>query len=193
MICEYLRFLGAFVRRPVITSSVAPSSRWLAACMTSGVRLDEARVVVELGSGTGAFTRSIQKRLRRDTLFIAVEINPVFARHLAKRFPRVHVINDSAERLDEHLARFGHTSADCILSGLPWAGFKRDIQERLLGAVVRVLPPGGQLATFAYGHVAWLPKARQFRQLLKSNFAQVETTRLVWRNLPPAFVYNCEV
>ena len=37
----------------------------------------------------------------------------------------------------------GHASADCVLSGLPWAGFKGDEQQRVLGAVVRALKPGG--------------------------------------------------
>lgn len=187
----YAKFLTVFLRRPVLTSAIVPSSRWLAARMVDRVGLEHADVVVELGAGTGAFTRVIQQRLRPGALFLALEIDPIFAQHLTQRFPRAHIINESAEWLDEHLNRFGHAQADCVLSGLPWAGFAYDIQQRLLAAVLRVLRPGGYLATYAYNHTAWLPSGRRFRRLIKSNFPHVTTTPMVLRNFPPAFVYRC--
>jgi phospholipid N-methyltransferase len=154
--------------------------------------LDRAKVVVELGAGTGAFTRVIQNELPSSALFIAVEINDLFASHLKRKFPRVHVINDSAEHLHGHLQSLGYSSADCILSGLPWAGFSTEEQKRLLGAAFRILRPGGYLTTYAYNHVAWMSGGRRFRKLLKSTFSKVTTTRTEWRNLPPAFVYRCQ-
>ena len=191
MVYEYAKFLKVFLRAPASTSAIVPSSPWLAERMIEDVRLDQAKVVVELGPGTGAFTRAIQKEIQPAATFLAVEIDPVFANHLKRRFPRVHIINDSAERLDQHLQTLGHTSADCILSGLPWAGFSGEEQQCLLGAVFRALRPGGYLTTYAYNHVAWLPGGRRFRKLLQSTFSDVATTRTEWRNLPPAFVYRC--
>lgn len=191
MVYEYATFLKVFLRAPSRTSAIVPSSRWLAERMIEDVRLDQARVVVELGAGTGAFTRAIQKELHPAALFVAVEINPLFARHLKRRFPRVHVVNDSAEQLGRHLQTLGHASADCVLSGLPWAGFTGAEQHRLLGAVLGALRPGGHLTTYAYNHTAWLPGGRRFRKLLHSSFHTVTTTRTEWRNLPPAFVYRC--
>jgi phospholipid N-methyltransferase len=191
MVYEYAKFLKVFLRAPALTSAIVPSSRWLAERMVEDLRLDQAKVVVELGAGTGAFTRAVQKELHPAATFLAVEINPVFAGHLKRRFPRVHVINDSAERLSEHLQKLGQTSADCILSGLPWAGFTGEEQQRLLAAVIGALRPGGYLTTYAYNHVAWLPGGQRFRKLLRSSFSAVTTTRTEWRNLPPAFVYRC--
>ncbi|HLX70559.1 MAG TPA: methyltransferase domain-containing protein [Verrucomicrobiae bacterium] len=191
MVYEYAKFLKVFLRAPALTSAIVPSSRWLAERMIEDLRLDQAKVVVELGAGTGAFTRAIQKELHPAATFLAVEINPVFAGHLKRRFPRVHVINDSAERLVEHLQSLGQASADCILSGLPWAGFKPEEQQRLLAAVLGALRPDGHLTTYAYNHVAWLPGGVRFRKLLRSSFSDVATTRTEWRNLPPAFVYRC--
>lgn len=191
MVYEYGKFLKVFLRAPALTSAIVPSSPWLAERMIEGLRLDQARVVVELGAGTGAFTRVVQKELHPAAVFLAVEIDPVFAKHLKRRFPRVHVINDSAEHLGRHLQSLGQSYADCILSGLPWAGFKAEEQRRLLEAVLGVLRPGGYLTTYAYNHVAWLPGGQRFRKLLRSSFPSVETTRTEWRNLPPAFVYRC--
>lgn len=188
---DHARFLGTFVRSPMATGAVAPSSRWLAALMVEGMGLGGASTVVELGPGTGAFTGAILNEIGPQALLLAMEVNPEFARLLAERYPRVRVVNDSAERLPAHLAAHGRARADCILSGLPWAGFPLWLQERLLEAVVTALDPGGRFATFGYVHAAWLPPGRRFRRMLGRSFARVDTTRVVWRNLPPAFVYRC--
>lgn len=168
-----------------------PSSRWLAQRMTEDVGLEEARLVVELGAGTGAFTRAILNKIPPQASVLAVEINSLFAQHLAEKFPRIHVVHDSAEHLDEHLKRLGHGAADCVLSGLPWAGFPPDEQQRVLSAVLRSLRPGGYLVTYAFNHMIRSQGGRRFRELLESNFASVVTSRTVWTNVPPAFVYRC--
>jgi len=45
--------------------------------------------------------------------------------------------------------------------------------------------------TFAYGGIHLLPKARAFRKELENHFSKISKTRTVWRNLPPAFAYQC--
>ena len=191
MVYEYAKFFKVFLRAPALTSAIVPSSPWLAKRMIEDVQLTQAKVVVELGPGTGAFTRAIQEEISPSAFFLAVEIDPQFASHLKSDFPRAHIVNDSAARLDEHLRALGQESADCVLSGLPWAGFSGEEQQRILSAVVRTLRPGGLMTTYAYNHTAWLPGGRRFRKLLKSTFSDVSTTRTEWRNLPPAFVYRC--
>jgi len=191
-VSEYLRFLAAFVQAPFKTGSVAPSSRWLSARMVQGAGLDIASTVVELGPGTGAITRAIVPALGRDTVFVAVEYNPGFAEALKRRFPRATVVNDTAERLPELLVEQGRAQADCILSSLPFAAFPQGLRRRLLDAAHRSLAPGGRFVTYAYVPAAWLAPGRQLRALLGSIFTRVERTPLVWRNLPPAFVYRCQ-
>jgi phosphatidylethanolamine/phosphatidyl-N-methylethanolamine N-methyltransferase len=188
---EHLRFLWTFLRSPVATGAVAPSSPGLARRMVEEAGIETAETVVELGPGTGPFTRAILDRIGPRTFFLAMELNPEFAAGLSQRFPGLTVVNDSAERLPDHLKAHGRAAADTILCGLPWAGFSRDHQERLMGAVVDSLRPGGRFATFAYIHACWLPPGRRLRRLLRSRFSHVERSRIVWRNLPPAFVYRC--
>jgi phospholipid N-methyltransferase len=188
---EHAHFLGAFLRAPFKTGAVAPSSRWLAARMVEDVGLASARTVVELGPGTGAITRAIVPELGTTTLFVAVEYNPGFAAELKRRFPRATVVNDTAERLPELLAEQGRERADCVLSSLPFAAFPHGLQRRLLDAALRSLVPGGLFVTYAYVPAAWLKPGRLLRSLLSSRFERVDTTPIVWRNLPPAFVYRC--
>jgi phospholipid N-methyltransferase len=188
---EHAAFLAAFLRDPFTTGSVAPSSRWLAARMVREAGLADARTVVELGPGTGAITQAIVRDLEGEALFVAVEFNPAFAAALARGFPRARVLNDTAERLPALLAEQERPSADCILSRLPFAAFPKAQQERLLDAVERALAPGGRFVTYAYIPAAWLAPGRSLRRLLESRFPRLETTPVVWRNLPPAFVYRC--
>jgi phospholipid N-methyltransferase len=57
---------------------------------------------------------------------------------------------------------------------------------------VRSLRPGGRFATFAYVHGTPFPGGIRFRRMLRERFAKVSLSPVVWRNLPPAFVYRCE-
>ncbi len=190
MVRDRAHFLAAFVRRPFHTASITPSSRYLASAMVEGMDLAQARTVVELGPGTGVFTRFIERELRPEARLICLEINPELARAVAERFPRAEVVNDSAENLGRHLGPSG-PEVDCVISGLPWVILSAEEQRRLLDPAVSALRPGGGFATFAYSHAAWLPAGRRFRKMLESSFSVVDVSARVWRNIPPAFVYRC--
>jgi phospholipid N-methyltransferase len=173
--------LKTFVRQPFRTGTLVPSSRALAELMTEDMGLATADTVVELGAGTGPFTRLIAEHVKPDALVLVFEIDPMLASQLQPLVPRVRVVNDSAEHLGDHLRAAGRVAADAILSGLPWANFSHELQQRLLRAVVLGLRPGGRFATFAYVPAAQLPAGRRFRSLLESSFTRVETTRIVYR------------
>lgn len=190
-LAEHVQFLQAFIREPATVGALSPSSKALAKAMIHGCQLHKADTVVEMGPGTGSFTELIQERIHRKTTFLTLELDPIHARSLRRRFPAVTVYNDSAERLPEYLALHGKQFADYIICGLPWANLPGPAQKRILDAVLSCLAPNGLFTTFAYLHARWLPKARRFRQCLRQQFASVEVSSVVWANLPPAFVYRC--
>lgn len=185
------QFLAQFLRRPRSTGAVAPSSSHLAAEMVRGMDLAGAGLVLEYGPGTGVFTRRIAAEKGVSTRFLSFEINPLFAKNLRAAHPDWEIHEAGVETAPERVRELGLGQADCIISGLPWAAFTPGEQSRLLDATIRLLKPGGQFATFAYLHGLALPTARQFRRRLDSAFSRVETSPVVWRNLPPAFVYRC--
>jgi phospholipid N-methyltransferase len=188
---EHLRFLQMFLLAPRTVGAIAPSSPALAAQIVRAAGVGRAERIVELGGGTGSFTRSIVEEAAETASILSIEVNPTFAEILAERFTRVHVIADSAEHLREHMRGVGMSDADCVVSGLPWSVFSSDLQLRLLRAVHGALRSGGTFTTFAYLHAAWLPAAREFREHLASHFASVKQSPVVWQNLPPAFIYQC--
>lgn len=189
-VVEHLEFFQAFIREPASVGALSPSSRALALAMIDGFDLKTANMIVELGPGTGAFTGPILEQIGRNTAFFVMELDRIHARGLTRRFPGLTVYNDSAERMVEYLALHGR-KADYIVSGLPWANIPPDAQDRIMEAIIASMKADGVFTTFAYLHARWLPKARQFRRALEKRFARVETSPVIWRNLPPAFVYRC--
>ena len=85
----------------------------------------------------------------------------------------------------------GKRRADCIISGLAWGNMLPAAQDRILDATLNSLAPDGQFIAFGYIHAVWYPTTQRFRRLLFRSFGRVETTPIIWRNLPPAFVYRC--
>jgi phospholipid N-methyltransferase len=173
--------------------SVAPSSPALAQAMLRQCDLKNARAIVEFGPGTGAFTRLILERIGKQTTFLALELDGKHVQQLRQCFPGLHVYYDSAEKLQKYLMLHRRRKVDYIISGLPGANMTVKIQERILEAVLDSLAPDGMFTTFAYVHARWLPRARRFRERLENYFGEVRISRIIWRNMPPAFVYRCQL
>lgn len=185
-----LRLFAQFIRRPGAIGAVVPSSAQLADRITAVGDVAHARVVVELGPGTGVITSAIQRTLQPGATFFAIEANAAFVEAMKVRHPDVTVHHDSAVAIRVWLEAHGHHSCDCIVSGLPFAAFPGPLQDEILAAIDDVLAPGGRLVTFAYLGGLCLPGGRRFRRRLRAEFANVSTTSTVWRNVPPAFVYR---
>jgi len=187
-----IAFFRQFLCNPGQTGAVAPSSTGLASLIADSGDLESASVVIEFGSGTGVLTECILAKLAPRADFFAMEINPLFAELTQRRCPGARVVRDSAVNARRYLDELGHAHCDRIVCGLPWASFPEPLQKELLETILDVLPPGGRFLTFAYLQGLLLPAGQRFRRRLKANFSRVTTTRTIWRNLPPAFVYCAE-
>ena len=190
----HLLFLREFVRAPLRTASVIPSSRSLAEQMIRPLHgRDWSRrppVVVELGPGTGAFTRVIQEFAPAGTRHLGIELNPVMAAHLSTAFPDVEVVVGAAADLPRILLRRGVDGVDLIISGLPWQSFAGPGGARLVSTLAGCLTTGGTYTQFTYSWTKWAPPARRQHRSLHDSFDEVQVSRTIWRNLPPAFVYT---
>ena len=186
-----LLFLRKFVSRPATIGAVIPSSRSLCREIVGSASLDAARGVVEYGPGTGVVTELLLEAVPAGCQLFAIEVDPVLAEGLRDRFPGLRVYQDSVGNVGELCSREGLEQVDCVVSGLPWATFTARQQAEFLDATMSVLRPGGQFLTFAYVHGTWLPPGRRFRRKLSEYFSEVSRSRVVWLNLPPAYIYRC--
>jgi phospholipid N-methyltransferase len=188
---DLLKFLTQFRRAPRSVGAIVPSSDALAQAMIAPIDFGNARTIVEFGPGTGVMTSAILSRLSPDTKYVGIEINEAFHRTLTIRFPDLQFFNRGAQDVTDILAALGIESCDAIVCGLPWASLPIELQGRIMAGIMQVLRPGGVFVTFAYLQGLMLPAAGMLRRRLKSEFTRVETTRIVWRNVPPAFAYVC--
>lgn len=179
-------------RKPHIAGAIAASGNELSELITDLADLHNAHTVVEFGPGTGVFTRVALRKLPSDVRYIAIERDPDFLQKLRAEFKNVRLYEDSASSIENHLAENGKKCCDRIISGLPWTIFNEQVQTETLGAAHRSLCDGGIFITFAYVHSQFMPGGVRFKKLLKQTFSAVTTSRIAWRNLPPAFVYICK-
>jgi len=162
--------------------------------MLRDVDLASAKLVLEYGPGTGAFTSEILRRVSPKADFIAIELSPRFASVVRSKHPGLRVRERSVADVESVLRDESlpdRQSVDAIVSGLPWASFPEELQRDCLSAAVRVLRPGGVFVTFGYHLSSLLPAARRFARALPTHFAGVSRSETVWLNLPPAFVLHC--
>lgn len=176
--------------------AIAPSSRFLTRAMLEPLSLERAKVAVELGPGTGVMTRALLRALPREATLLTFEINERFTRHLIATVsdPRLIVINAPAEALGKELKKRGYSRVDAILSSLAMAFMSTQQRQRILGEASAALTDTGIFTQYQYLHCLqfsdWHLSKFDLEKLLEQYFRSVEK-KIIWPNLPPAFVFAC--
>lgn len=187
---DHRGFLREWLNDPMAVASVAPSSPALARLMVAEIGPATGHVV-ELGPGTGVFTRALLARGVPEEKLILIERAPAFAAMLRVRFPKARVVLGGAEALRRHIADGPEPGA--VVSGLPFLAFPASLQLRILCAAFSCLAPRdpktgrGIFVQFTYGH---FPPART-AVAERAGLTATCIGRTV-RNLPPASVYRYE-
>lgn len=179
-------FFRQWLKHPLSIAAISPSSRQLARQMIN--ELPEAtRRVVELGGGTGVFTRALLERgIAPDDLMV-VELNEELHHHLKRRFPEVHVACADARELPEAATRCGYAEggpADAVVSGLGLLSMARESQRAIVESAFSLMHPHGRFIQFTYGPVC--PVAKDVLAELDIN---ARRGNFAWLNMPPATVY----
>jgi phospholipid N-methyltransferase len=159
--------------------------------MLAPIDFGAARTIVEFGPGTGAFTGEIASRLAPGSRYLGIELNAGFVRELRTRYPDLAFAQGNVADLSLIAAQQNLNTIDAIVCGLPWATLPVALQDDVFVAMDRALAPGGVFVTFGYLQALVLPGAQALRRRLRSAFASVEHSPVVWRNVPPAFAYIC--
>jgi phosphatidylethanolamine/phosphatidyl-N-methylethanolamine N-methyltransferase len=180
---DFLQFLRSRRANPEKVGAVAPSGDALAQLITREIGPDHAPVL-ELGPGTGVFTRALVARGVGESELTLIESGPAFQKMLKERFPRARIVEADAARLaSRHL--FAHGSVGAVVSGLPLLSMSpRKIMGVLTGAF-HYLRRDGAFYQFTYGPRCPVPRRILDRLGLKAT--RVGSTI---RNLPPATVYK---
>lgn len=179
-------FFRQWLRNPRAMAAMSPSGRQLTNAMIAELPAG-ARRVVELGAGTGVFTRALLAHGIAEKDLLVVELNDELHALLHEQFPRAHVVHGNAMDLAVIARRAGFVAdeaPDAAISGLGFLAMPREVQKGILEAVFAVLAPGRPLIQFTYGPASPIP-----RELLAELGLSVRRAGIAPLNLPPAFVF----
>lgn len=175
-------FFKTYLKERKQVGAFAPSSRFLVKKMCNKIDFKNATNIIELGPGTGVFTKEILKRANSDTKIFVFELNEDFYKLLKTKFndPRLILVNDSAENIDKIINQHGIQEVDAVISSLPLTVIPLPIKNKILDAVYNALKAGGIFTQYQYTLSAKNLIEERFGKL-KMSFASI--------NFPPAFIY----
>lgn len=184
-------FLKAFLENPTSVGSVFPSSPVVSKRMVKNVKPNENAIVLELGCGTGPFTEAIAEILPAPNCYLGIEINEEMVRILNEKFPNLHIVCADASRVGEIHQKLGLGPVKYIISGLPFASLPEEVSQSVLAEVDKYMQRGGcEFRTIQYAISTPLPLAKEFRKMMTKKYGRAHRSKLIWRNLPPTFIYT---
>lgn len=180
---ETFGFFQAWLRNPLRVAAIVPSGRALASLITSEISSDTGPVI-ELGPGTGAFTRALVARGVRQEDLTLVEFGSEFAAALQLRYPGARTLRMDAAQL-RTVDLFDGRPAGAVVSGLPLLSMPSRKVHAILTGAFRKMRPGGAFYQFTYG-----PRCPVPIRLMDHFGLEAERIGGTLANLPPAAVYR---
>ena len=183
---QHWMFFRQWMRAPLSTASVVPSSRYLAKHMVAQVP-GHAHAVIELGAGTGVFTQELLDSGLPASRLMVVELNLELYHKLSARFAGAKILNADAAQLPSLVRETENMEVgevDAVLSGLGLLNMPQGVVRDILLGAFEVLRPGAPFIQFTYG-----PRCPVDERLRRELGIKARRTSFTLRNFPPASVY----
>ncbi|MFH0770962.1 MAG: rRNA adenine N-6-methyltransferase family protein [Candidatus Peregrinibacteria bacterium] len=188
---EAAEFFVQGVRHPFSVGSVFPTPPRIVRAVVDLMEVRRGDTVLELGPGSGAFTREILHRMGEggdsgveSSQLIAIELIEGFARRLHAITGGngcLRVVHGTAADLRRILCEHRIGQADRVLSGIPFSTLSEHEGRAIVFAVKEVLAPQGRF--IAYQNY---PRVRDF---MEEVFPCVEEHKLPW-HFPSLTAYS---
>lgn len=177
---NWLIFFKSFFTSTKKTGSITPSSIFLSKKIALLLPKD-ARIVVELGGGTGSITKALLNELSPDSILYCVESNQSFVKILKE-------INDSRLKIIEgdatHILKLFNSNLygkiDVIISSIPISYLKKEKVTTMISDWHSLLTPKGLCIQYQY-----MPLS----QKKFSSFFRETSLKFELFNVPPTYIY----
>ncbi|PLX36592.1 MAG: SAM-dependent methyltransferase [Hyphomicrobiales bacterium] len=183
LMTDTLLFFRAWLGAPLRVASLIPSSESLAGLITTGIGPDSGPLL-ELGPGTGVFTRALLQRGVAEADLTLIEAGPDFAALMSDRFPAARVHNMDAGQL-HRLNETGPRLHGAAISGLPLLSMPKGQVLGILAGCFALLRDGAALNQFTYG-----PRCPIAPSVLARLGLRTQRVGHTYRNFPPATVWR---
>ncbi|WFU09376.1 methyltransferase domain-containing protein [Rhizobium sp. CB3090] len=180
---EFVQFFRSWVSDPMRVAAIAPSGERLARLMTQEIEALDGPIL-ELGPGTGVFTRALKERGVPESDLTLIEFGEEFAARLRGRFPEARVVQMDAAQLAQ-CGLFADAPFGAVVSGLPLLSMSPDKIAAIVGGAFATMRSGGAFYQFTYG-----PRCPVSRSILNRLGLKAERIGGTMRNIPPAGVYR---
>ncbi len=158
MVSDYLVFVRELPRSFGEIGAMLPSSPALAELMVAPIKkASHPLTILEVGPGTGPFTRRIIKLMGPEDRFVICEINPRFLERLKKTLSRNPYYRKHQNRISffqgpvQDLPRSDLPKQyDVIVSSLPFVNFAPEVVDEILALFRKLTREGGSLTFCQY-------------------------------------------
>ncbi|MGI8555841.1 MAG: class I SAM-dependent methyltransferase [Pyrinomonadaceae bacterium] len=185
---ENIQFFQAFLKNPLAVGAVTPSSPELALKMIENIIPNENNIVLELGVGTGSFTKALRLIVHNEKSYLGLEINRAFVRALRRELPDMKIIGGNAAKAVSLHCKSNLGKVGYIISGIPFVTLPNETGDEILEEISRFMDAGNCIfRTFQYAHGYYFPSAIKLRDFMKSRYGKAEKSPLIFKNVPPAY------
>lgn len=178
-------FFRGFLKDPKQVGSVIPSSRFMERSIIEYSRLADARVVVELGPGTGGTSRALLEAMPPEARLLAIDVDPRFTEIVASiDDPRLIAHTGSAAEIGAILRAHGLGAADRIVSGIPFSTMPAELGTAIIESVHDSLADDGAFIAYQF--------RAEVARLAWPVFGDPARTEMVTLNIPPMRIWRWE-
>ena len=160
--------------------------------MLEGVDPSPDSIVLELGPGTGAFTKVISGIVKDNESYLGIELNKDLVKILRKKYPNLRFMRGNAYAAAALHKRSQLGKVRYIISGLPFVTMPTPVSEKVFRQVEKFMEKGCLFRTFQYAHSYYLSPAAKMRKFMQDRYGDYEKSSLIVKNVPPAFILTWE-
>lgn len=175
---EQWLFFQELRKHPGAIGAIFPSSKKLGKTMVEQIPKNTDGLIVELGPGTGAITKYLQKNFPSKQI-VVIERSKGMCEYLHLKFSDINIVSGDARDLHKLIEPF-HRPVEAIVSSLPLRSLAKQTVTAIETAAFECLPMDGHFIQFTYE--------------LRNNSAEILPKfklmyhKTVWCNIPPAKV-----
>jgi phosphatidylethanolamine/phosphatidyl-N-methylethanolamine N-methyltransferase len=180
-------FIAGWLRRPLKTGAVLPSSRTLAKEMAKQINLHRPGAVIELGAGTGVVTHALLKTGLAPERLLVLERDEKFYEILLTSFHGPVIVCGDAAKLEDILKKHHIRQVSAIVSSLPLITLPKTTRAAIVEQMAALIRQGATLVQFTFGISSPISNAEQLKYGISG-----KRMKVVMVNVPPAHVWVYE-